>query len=263
MEKKIINILWTRGWDSSFRIFQLSDKEVTIQPYYLKDDRKSEKLELDAIASITKEICKLETTKCTINPLITKSVSDIEIDDDINESYYKIRKDFETLNHSQGHKLGKQYEWLARFSKDIDNLELGIHKGGKITDVINTYGGFEKRTTNNKGEYFAINKTNSSKDLNKIFGNYHFPLLNLTKLKMKQIAEDNGGMDILNNTWFCHVPINEEPCGHCTPCMQTVEFGLEYRFSEKALKRYKTKKTKKRIRSKLNLRRALNKYLSK
>ncbi len=257
----IINVLWTGGWDSTFRILQLSEKKVTIQPYYLKDNRASEKHELEAIVTLTEQILKLETTQCIIKPLITKDVTKIETDNAINASYYNIRKSFKTASH--GFRLGKQYEWLARFSKDIDFLELGIHKGGKITDVINTYGALKRYTSEDKEEFYKVNKEETCDDVNRLFGNYHFPLINFTKLKMKAIAEEKGFINILNNTWFCHYPIDDEPCGHCTPCMQTVEFGLTYRFSDKGLKRYKIQKRKKQIQSALNLRRSLNKYLAK
>lgn len=43
-EREVINVLWTGGYDSSFRIVQLSKNKVTIQPYYLSDNRKCEKM---------------------------------------------------------------------------------------------------------------------------------------------------------------------------------------------------------------------------
>ena len=122
MKLKKINVFWTGGWDSTFRILQLADKEIIIQPYYLKDNRrKSEKLEINTIKLLTEEILKLKTTKCHINELISKNVSDIEKDNDITNSYKKLTKEFKSI--SKGQKLGTQYEWLARFSKNIDNLE--------------------------------------------------------------------------------------------------------------------------------------------
>ena len=59
---------------------------------------------------------------------------------------------------------------------------------------------------------------------------------------MKEWAEQNGLMDIMNKTWFCHHPINDEPCGICHPCIITIEQGLEYRLNKKALRRYKFNK---------------------
>jgi len=78
MNSETINILWTGGWDSTFRVLELTDKNITIQPYYLKDNRLSEKMEIDTVKSLTEEIRKLPSTKCIIKPLLAKKVSEIE-----------------------------------------------------------------------------------------------------------------------------------------------------------------------------------------
>jgi len=53
-EKKVIELLWSGGFDSSFRVTQLSMLPVIIQPYYLSDFRLSENMELNAIEEISK-----------------------------------------------------------------------------------------------------------------------------------------------------------------------------------------------------------------
>ncbi len=94
---KTVNVLWTRGWDSTFRILQLSTKEIIIQPYYLKDNRKSEKKELDTIYSLTKEIRSLASTRCILNELITMSVSDVDKDKDISKHIKRFVKCLKNL----------------------------------------------------------------------------------------------------------------------------------------------------------------------
>lgn len=247
MEKKTINVFWTGGWDSTFRILQLSDKPVIIQPYYLKDNRKSEQQELDAIKNLTEKILALKATQCTINPLITLKVSEIEKDLEITAAYKQLFNEYKQVTN--GEKLGTQYEWLARFSKNIDTLELGIEKDSRPSVVIEKFGEFEKKEDPFRGKYSIINKNKSSEVINKIFGNYHYPLLNFSKLQMKKIAEDLGYITIMNQTWFCHRPIHKKACGKCNPCMQTIEFGLKYRFSKIALIRYQFKKAKLKVKS--------------
>ena len=242
---KTINVLWSGGWDSTFRILQLSDKEVIIQPFYLNDEnRVSTKLELKTIELLTAEILKLETTKCVINQLIIKSVSDIEPNRGVTKSYNKIFKKYKAVS---GRKFGIQYEWLARFSKKIDNLELGIEKGELITGIAAIFGELKKNRDEVTGEYITVNKEKSSQDLINVLGSYHFPILNIYKLEMKQIAEERGFIDIMNKTWFCHKPINELPCGKCGPCRGSIGEGLEYRFSKRALFRYRIKIIEERI----------------
>ena len=90
--KTHINILWTGGLDSSYRMIQLSKYLVSIQPFYLCDNRQSEQHELNAIAAITVDIEKHPGTKCTILPLIKSKVSDIPPDSEISEAYERLHK---------------------------------------------------------------------------------------------------------------------------------------------------------------------------
>jgi hypothetical protein len=78
-KKTVVNILWTGGWDSTFRMLQLSTKDIIIQPFYIIDDnRVSRNFELNAIRTITEDIRNLASTQCTINDIIISNVSDIE-----------------------------------------------------------------------------------------------------------------------------------------------------------------------------------------
>lgn len=232
MEK--INILWTGGWDSTFRILNLINKQITIQPYYLKDNRKSETIELKTIEKIGKIIREHPKTKCTLLESISMYVSDIPKDMGITKAYNNMLKtDF----------YGSQYDWLARFAKTDRNMELTIHQDDKAFSIIKKYGDVIETHDNKKGNYYILDKEKSSEDLIKVFGNYHFPILGTSKLEMKKWAINKGYIDIMNATWFCHHPKNNKPCGICNPCIYTIEEGLDYRFSKKALLMYKLKKT--------------------
>lgn len=52
--KNIVTILWTGGWDSTFRLLCLAENEdISIQPVYVIDEnRKSKEYELDAMNKI-------------------------------------------------------------------------------------------------------------------------------------------------------------------------------------------------------------------
>ena len=50
--KKEFEVMWTGGFDSTFRICQLSRMDVVITPYYLCNNRPSEPNELNAINTI-------------------------------------------------------------------------------------------------------------------------------------------------------------------------------------------------------------------
>lgn len=234
----IVNLLWTGGWDSTFRMLQLSTKDVIIQPHYLIDgNRRSQHFELNAIHSITEDIRNRTSTKCIIRDLIMVNISDISEDRDISQAYKNI---------AENHKLGIQYEWLARYSKIVKNLEIGDENGSApdsiLLGAIRANGAIKKMADDKKGEYYIVDQSVSSDDIIKVFGNYHYPIVFYNKLQMKKEAEEMGLMELMDKTWFCHTPIDGQPCGICVACAGTIKKGLEYRLSKTALGRYKRKK---------------------
>ncbi len=239
-KKPLVNLFWTGGWDSTFRVLQLADKNVIIQPYYLLDSgRESQQIELDTIAALTHEILSKDKTRCFINELITERAKDLPEDPVIWKAYKTMRRSCY---------FGSQYDYLARFAKKVDNLELSVHKDDKALVIINKFGGMVRQNDSVTGKNYALDADASSPDLIKVFGSFLFPLLDYTKLEMKREAEEQGFIDLMNQTWFCHYPINNEPCGSCNPCAYTIEEGMAYRFSKAALLRYRLRKLRGLIR---------------
>lgn len=229
-----IDILWTGGFDSSFRMVQLSKYQVNVQPYYLRDNRQSEKYELNAINVITADIEKHPETKCTILPLIIKKVIDINPDKEVSEAYLRLHK----LTS-----IGSQYDWLSRFSKECPGIELGFEKGeSNQTYRLLMENGSIKKVTRGSISYALLEKDNTSPDLYTVFGSFHFPLplLEMTKIDQVEAFKKLGFEETMNKTWFCHKPIKNEPCGICNPCIETMNKGLTFRFSSAGIKRYKT-----------------------
>ena len=73
---KRVGILWTGGFDSTFRISQLSRCDVEIQPVYVyNNDRKSRQYELNAISEIPTAVAANETTNA-ISTTPTVSTTD-------------------------------------------------------------------------------------------------------------------------------------------------------------------------------------------
>jgi 7-cyano-7-deazaguanine synthase len=231
--KKTVKVLWTGGFDSTYRIVELSQFDVLIQPYYLMDkQRRSEKCELNAIREITADIEKHPGTRCRILPLITQQTSDINQDCEIVGAYNRLR------NISY---IGPQYIWLAEFARSNKGLELCIEtddshcgatwclrKNGKLKKII-------------EGDlvYWILDEANSSRDVMTVFGSLRFPIIEITKLEMLEKYRVMGFSETMKKTWFCHTPVNGEPCGVCSPCRQAIEAGLAFRVPPAGLDRHK------------------------
>lgn len=231
-KKQLINIFWTGGFDSSYRMIQLSKWDVTIQPFYLCDNRKSEQNELNAISSITDDIKTHPETLCLILPLIKLKVSELEKDAIITEAYFRLHEKTQ---------IGTQYEWLARFANKHKGMELCIEKSenGKAVNCIKNNGNV-RLVENGDIKYFEIDTEKSSADLIRIFGGYHFPhpLFEITKVEMIEEYKRLGFEETILKTWFCHNPIRNEPCGFCNPCKTVIKDGLAFRMPSSGLRRY-------------------------
>lgn len=218
---------------------QLSTRSVAIQPYYLMDNRNSENYELNAIRTISDLIRERSTTRCTLNDVITMKVEDVEQDKAISDAYNAMR----TIMP-----FGSQYDWLARFSRGINDLELTIHEGDKALKVISAFGKVIPAHNDAEGDYFVLDQEVSTAEAQMVFGNFHFPLLEYSKMDMKKEAEDKDFGGIMDKTWFCYFPVNGEPCGACNPCVYTIDEGMRYRFNRDALRRYRARKNREYLR---------------
>lgn len=178
-------VLWTGGWDSTFRILDLVViKGLPVQPYYVLDDgRASQKREVRTMGRIKGMIYdKFPATKGLIMDTVFFEKAQIAPNADITEKWQRLK------NESF---MGSQYEWLGRYAaeNEIDNFELNIHQDDKASVFI--YDHVEKHDAG-KDSYFKLKESLLGSDLD-LFQHYHFPILELTKVDMQDIAETSGG----------------------------------------------------------------------
>ncbi len=153
MSRKKVEIFWTGGFDSSFRVTQLSRCDVDIQPYYLADNRDSQEYELNAIKKITEVLRNHKDTRAEILPLITVSVEERIAAPEITAAYDRIHKN---------QRLGTQYDWLGRFASVHPGIELGIHE--QAIEFINKFGSLKTVDDPDIGQYWIVDKENTDKD---------------------------------------------------------------------------------------------------
>lgn len=225
-----IRILWTGGWDSTFRVLYATLVEgKRVEPHYIIDTgRPSSLRELKAIADV-KALLKGSHPDAyeRIDSLEITSKDEIPEDAEITQAWIRLK---------QRSHLGGQYDWLARYahSKSLTGLELSAHVDDKLYDFLQGHverapsGGYRIKTTVDSDE--------------RIFSRFEFPILNYSKTHMRDLAKAHGFLTILEKSWFCHEPRGGMPCGMCNPCAYTVEEGMGYRLPRDARFRYRTRR---------------------
>lgn len=227
-----VNILWTGGLDSTYRILELSMQEVVIQPYYLASVNPSTQYELRAIVDLVEIILKRSQTRCQLLPLIVVHADQIAPN-------AEITKALENLHETT--RLGSQYDFIARFAFQYNLIiELGIEKDpheSTIQRCIEKNGGALIQDG-----YVVANCEYA--DMQLVFSNMRFPLPLFEMTKQDEINQYKKlqAEGILDKIWFCYRPVNGKPCGLCDPCTTYIEVGLDAMIPPHRLRLYRFRK---------------------
>jgi hypothetical protein len=247
-----VKLLWTGGWDFTFRLCELILlKKVKVQPIYLIDsDRLSFPIEIRTMYKIKSLLVqKSKSVENMILPIFFLSINDIKKNYLTSKRYMRLNRTFN---------IGGQYDWIARFAEQFNMSDLevcwvhgtvhantGLHYLLQKTKCI-------VEDEDRVGKYFKVVEYPADSDLH-LFDGLKFPILSLSKINMQEIAQKEGFLDILNETWFCHKPTkNLKPCGTCNPCLQSIEKGMGHRFPKIALLKASMKRLEKNILSSQN-----------
>lgn len=222
-------LLWTGGWDSTFRLCELSRKNITVQPIYVNDfNRKSRTHETESMCKILGMLKNRSTTVAHILPIITVNLQDIPKNDEITRAYEIIHKETN---------LGPQHEWLARLAVLYPGIEMGTEAGSistsHILHAIDTYCVLE--------ELDGIKRLNKEKSTHEgllVLGNVSFPIIDKTEQDMVKLIKEWEMEDIMENIWFCHTPLKQDdksiPCGICHPCQLKLASNMGFLLPQKS-----------------------------
>ncbi len=148
-KNETVNLLWTGGWDSTYRLIVLSRQDITVQPIYLYGDgRNSITHEREAQQAILKELKSHRDTVANILPLLEYDINQLGENIAISSAYRNI---------TSTRKLGSQYEWLAKFAHEYGKCEVCVESPrttgcSYMNDVIKSCGG-EITSTNDIHRY--------------------------------------------------------------------------------------------------------------
>jgi hypothetical protein len=223
-----INILWTGGWASTFRVAYaaLIGKRVVIPHYIVDLDRHSTMHEMRAIADVRDALAQLDERAAErVGALAITPITEISRDASVTRAYWQLA-DVEELN--------EQYDWLARYAKSrgLKRLELCSSLHDSVSHILR-----------GKIERLPMGGCQLREGLccphSELFARFHFPVLALSRLQMRSLAEQHGFLSVLEHSWSCSRPLNGEPCGTCDSCRFTVDEGLSYRLPAEAMLRHR------------------------
>ncbi len=230
-QNRSVTLLWTSGWDSTFRLLQLVDAGVVPELIYIIDKRRaSHPLEIERMNQILDLIRKRFDVKPEPITFFEKEwVLEQCADDAISRNFKEMQEKYH---------VGEQYEWFALLARHLDQkLESAVvHQyHGKVEDAVSGEGMFSPVDSPLKNYEFLSKAGEPVQD--SIFQNILFPVIDLTKKDEERIAREKGWMEIMNLTWFCFNPRNGEPCGVCGPCDDAMHTGMKWRLPPAARKR--------------------------
>lgn len=238
MEREI-RLLWTGGWDSTFRLLRLSREEgLTIRPLYIRDHaRKGMVYELGAMCEILSEVRAIAKAR----------VSDVELYDRgaILHDYPDERISAAYSRLAEVYGLGYQYELFALLCKGLGvRAECCVEDSerSKAKAVIDAQCRLVPCEDVPLGGAVRQRVAPSGKDTDGeiVFGCLDFGSLGVSKTAAQRLSRETGWMPIMRKTWFCHMPVNGRPCGICNPCKDALAEGMGWRLPLSAhLRRYR------------------------
>ncbi len=210
-------LLWTGGWDSTFRLLQLLyDTDVQIQPLYLVDEeRNSTPREIDVMRRIRGMIeDEMSEEAERLLPTDYGSYRATRMEPHHQEKWEALKE--------RG-RVGLQYPILASYAEhnDIDRMELSIEATTGSASILESV---VKQRDTPAGPLHELPPSMDGEET--LFRHFTFPLLDYTKRDMKEEAVRRGWMRIMKCTWFCYNPTVGMPCGVCQPCKIARAEGL-------------------------------------
>lgn len=211
-DRQPVRLLWTGGWDSSFRLMQLLLVQCrVVRPVYvLNPERRSTMQELESMHRMLGELRSRLGNRGALGALEVHLRSDYSPTAELQALYQGIL--------ARGIWIGSQYVYLAAVAEALGwtgvEICMQAHDDGP--------------TPLHRLVFTDTAGTLSDTPEAQLFRYFSFPVLNTTKPEMAAIAREHGFMDLLSQRWFCHDPLHGKACGRCRPCQLANRDGVDF-----------------------------------
>ena len=203
-----VDLFWTGGWDSSFRLIQLLlTTESQVQPHYIIRHEDSTGTEITTMIKIRRAIVR------DFPEVRSRFLQTVYTNEDLISRYDDIEEQVKELSTQV--RVNDQYRIMSNYCRElsIDRIEVSLDK----TPGETAQEWLEKH-------FKGI----------PAFSCFSYPIFDLTKADMLDIARTNGWEEILKMTSFCRRPPKIKPCGPCGPCTDAVISGMGFRLPFKS-----------------------------
>lgn len=229
-----VNLLFTGGFDSTFRLCQLSRMDVEVQPVYFSFDdihsRRNQLKEIEAQGRVISWLKARKETTARILPPAYVFPKDLPSDPAYDRAFQKWK--FNYFIPAQLRTLGKVpllYPDLeiGREGPTLKNRKLG-NKYGKTRLALMARG---MRFTDRPDGSVLVDGSQAEEGLALLFCRFKYPILGIPETGMVPFIHEWGYEDVFKLTWTCDNG-NEEQCGVCHNCETKWASGLENFFGE-------------------------------
>ncbi|WP_244270859.1 hypothetical protein [Thioalkalivibrio sp. ALJ1] len=209
-------VFWTGGWDSTFRVLDLVlHHGESIAPVYVRDETRQSLEQETQVMDRLRQLINHRAGSGHLGELQVLSAQTTESDPELRQKYAELVR-------TRG--IGEQYIWLAELVRqhDLQGIEVCVQYNEDFffLDPDLTQGRREYRL---KPVHPALDEATPES----LFNLFSFPTLHIGKAEMREYAKEHGFLDLLEQTWFCHMPTRSgQPCGFCVPCRMVVSKGV-------------------------------------
>src|SRR5687768_11144866 len=122
LDLPVVHLLWTGGWDSTFRLLDLTiNQKRAVQPHYIVNfSRPSMALELCTQAKLRKMLyASFPQTQALIQPTRLYNIAELPEDTTVQAQFLALQCKYH---------IGSQYAWIANFAQMFADspLELSL-----------------------------------------------------------------------------------------------------------------------------------------
>lgn len=206
-----VQLLWTSGWDSTFRLCELVLVEGrAVQPLYMYvPDRAGREIELEVQGRLWQQLRERAPDPGLLRyPIIHQQrwaaghpVPSAE-----------LRECFARVQARHPHLTG-QFLRLAHLGDLLDwwAVELSLARG-------EGHPGFnEAAFVDHHARPEALELADT--DEGWLLRRFAFPTLHRSRANMRDVAAIHGFDDLLRQSWYCQAPVGRRVCGRCRPCV--------------------------------------------